>query len=238
MGLFSSIGKAVKGISIGSDGVSAELGFGGSGNYNIQKRVRDAQKAGIHPLYAMGAQVLQGGRSAGGGTSFSGSFSPVTAAQKEQAKEQLALTQSQTNLNNAEAEAIRAGLAQATHDQRQDQAALAQQPWTPGQITAERLPNSYAVDHQTGRLKRWTDAFGNRRVVDQNQTPAEVLEAEFGEFAEANNAGRAGRHLWNTYGADLLNAVRNHRGLGPWSYNDIVNFLERHNVPVPQSKRY
>lgn len=223
MGLLGSVGKALG--SITGKFTGENFGIGGSinpgalfddgpGNYNIQKRVRDAQKAGIHPLYAMGAQVLQGGQTAaGGGAGFSGEFRSVTQAARERQGLQDELLRAQINQIQAETDETAARAAELRATQKRDTAALAQAAYQPGQITAERLDGSFIRD-SSGRLTAFRDANGKWQYVDTNKAPVEILEGEYGESAELQGLRR------------LLTGMYEYGGVGSApSMKDLVDFI-------------
>lgn len=208
MGLFSGIKKAVGSVTGKFIGDNFEIGgtIGGGGeNYNIQKRVRDAQKAGIHPLYAMSAGVIQGGQaSGGGGASLSGAFGSGQSTERKELG--TALIQAQIDQANAITEETTARAAQIRSDMnlKQDTAAIlaheaANRPYQPGQITAQRLSN-HSMHNPAGDLVGFRGADGKWYPVDPEIAPVQVLEDTFGESAEAQGIARFGTGLYNWRG--------------------------------------
>jgi hypothetical protein len=211
MGLFSGIKKAVGSVTGKFIGDNFEIGGtlgGDSPSYNIQDRVKDAQKAGIHPLYAMGAGVIKGGQGAGGGgASLSGSFGSGQSSERKELG--TALIQAQIDQANAITEETQARAAQIRADMniKQDTAAImaherANAPYRPGAVTVDKhLPSSY-VENPAGELTMFKGANGLWYEVDPSIAPVERLEGPFGEAAEAQGIARFGQGIYDWQGID------------------------------------
>lgn len=219
MGLLGSIGKAIGSIG-GTVGLPGGSSISGSFSpqkdqtYDIVKRVKDAQRAGIHPLYAMNAPVYTNFGKSGGisaQANIPGQRSPHSDLQKQLLGAQIEGERAQTELTRARAAAL-------GNEQKNDWHQEMMAPYQPGQITAEPLSPAYAKD-RSGRLLWWRDALGKMHKVDPNQTPSEVLEEEFGEAGDWNAYARAAKAFGNT--------AWQHKGFGPFSAKDIADFLRR-----------
>lgn len=126
MGFFSDVGSAITGgITSGiSGGIESAIGAGASsllggaqGSVGIERTVRKAKRAGIHPLFALG---YGGGYPEGGAQIMKGQASTGTTARDEAANAALAESRAKTGMWEAEAELARSKAMRIMQTPRED----------------------------------------------------------------------------------------------------------------------
>ncbi len=155
----------------------------------IQIRVKDAQKAGVHPLFALGAQVSAASpvgsfTGSGVGDAVSNLGGRLTKlSQRGAEKEATALAASES------ASRIKVNESQSMLNEARSRSVIADMQGNPT-ITREALDMSYMND-PTGRLAMFRDASKKWHRVDRSVAPSEVLEREYGETSELQGLWRA-----------------------------------------------
>jgi len=155
----------------------------------IQIRVKDAQAAGVHPLFALGAQVSAAspvGTTTGSGVgdaigNLGGRLSRMAAMPAQKAAVALQATES--------ASRVRVNETQAMLNEARSRSVIAEMQTNPA-VTSQALDMSFVKD-QTGRLSMFRDASGKWRRVDRSVAPSSVLEEEYGETSELQGLWRA-----------------------------------------------
>lgn len=205
---------AAAGIGIGSTVISNVLGslFGKKSKsvtpdythlkQGIQWKVADAKKAGIHPLYALGAQV--GSPGILGQTETGSTASDALSAVGKSIRPDSTLVQAQIRSMNASAQADEALAAARISDTRRRASQVNSNPTLAG-IVSPSISQGFMTPQgpQPGPPARETIRTPGGDIYTGGNTPAEVIGDEFSDVAE-NVYG-----LWNLVDTLLDAAVRN-----------------------------
>lgn len=198
----SGLSLAGVGSLLGGAGSLASAFGGGGNNPNLTKmryfnqiedRVADAKRAGVHPLFALGANVSPAmATGSPSGSAVGDALQGVGSAVRGYARDRT--SQSQIKMAQHEsASRVRVNETQAMLNEARSRSVIAEMQANPGILnTVERrtLDPSHSVNPDTGRLQWWVDATGKYHRVNQKVAPQEVLEKEFGESSELQGIAR------------------------------------------------
>lgn len=197
----SSIGKAFKDDPFGSIGsaVSAAGGVqqmlaGTPKPYTdhlkkgIRWRVADAKKAGVHPLFALGASI--GSPMPSTGSSAADGLATIGDAASRYGARSHARQLVQRQEARADREAASAARVNDTQAMlnvaraKSLEAELRNNPANLHAIETRMLDPSHGTHPDTGRLAWFIDSTGKYRRVDTSKAPQSALEPEYGEPGE------------------------------------------------------
>lgn len=179
----------------------------------IQRTVKDAQAAGVHPLFALGANIPAGqvlGPTSGSGVGDAVSQLGGSLSREATRVSTTRLAAAQAQQGAAESTSrIRMNETQAVLNEARSRSVIADMQGNPT-VTSEFLDPSFSQDRR-GRLQWFYDSTGKLQRVNQKVAPQEVLEREYGEVSELQGIHRAlkGAKDWGgTMGWPTLNQLR------------------------------
>jgi hypothetical protein len=192
-GLLGSFGKTVGG-ALGS----SLFGTPGTGVPKWRKIVKEAQAAGIHPLYAGGGPVSSPASKVtpiGGQADFGGQRSPHAALQAELLQAQIDNTKADSELARARAAAL---AAEQKNDTTEDmESNLAPVPFPISNMETKRVrkpyrsPSQKKYAHYRFMPPAGTEVWshGNLQRINEGSSPVRIYEDELGEAAALIESG-------------------------------------------------